>query len=70
MMRGELTKVTSALHKIAEVEEKINNLEVWDAIGPNGIETVDILQEAIKELATVVLDQVESSIRLRSKTEA
>ena len=70
MTRGEMKKVTLALYKIAIVEETINQVEVWDALGPNGIENVYHLQEAISELSRMISDDVDWSIKRRVKEEA
>jgi len=62
MTRGEIGKVAFALYKIAEVEEVINDVTVWDAIGPDGIENVHKLKDAINALANVLADHTERKI--------
>jgi hypothetical protein len=69
MTRGEMEKITLAMYKIAMVEEAINNVEVWEAIGPNGMEQVDNLHQAISTLACVVLEDVNRSIELGRQIE-
>ena len=56
MTRGELSKIALALNKVAEVEETINNVEVWEHLGPDGIDNVYKLRLAINTLANVIAD--------------
>ena len=67
MTKGELEKVALALYKITKVEGKINDVTVWDSLGPNGIESVDDLNDAISELTHVIYSHAVHSIELRSK---
>jgi len=59
-----------AIYKIAKVEERINDVTVWEYLDPNGIEYVGHLNDAMYELASVLLEDLEHSIRLRKKTES
>jgi len=70
MTRGERKKVALAIYKIAKVEERINDATVWEYLDPNGIEYVGHLNDAMYELASVLLEDLEHSIRLRKKTES
>ena len=69
MTKGESEQIAFALYKIAKVEEVINNILVWDAIGPNGIDRVYDLHEAMNALARVIVDDTDRSIKLKNQTE-
>lgn len=70
MMVGELEKVSLALYKIAKVEAVINDVSVWDSMGPDGINNVHILHEAMSELAHVISNHVDRGIKLKHETES
>jgi len=70
MTKGELTGVTFALYKIAKVEEKINDVLVWDAMGPDGIDYVNCLHEAMSELSHRISDDLDHIIKLKRETES
>ena len=66
MKKGELKKVALALYKMAEVEAKVNNIEVWDAIGEDGINVVSDIQTAMFELTEVISDHLRHAEVLRT----
>ena len=66
MKKGELKKITLALYKMAEVEEKVNNIMVWDAIGEDGINVVGDIQAAMFELTEVISDHLRHAEVLRT----
>ena len=66
MKKGEMKKVALALYKMAEVEEKVNNIIVWDAIGEDGINVVSDIQTAMFELTEVISDHLRHAEVLRT----
>ena len=66
MTKGELKKVALALYKMAEVEEKVNDVIVWDAIGEDGIKVVGDIQAAMFELTEVISDHLRHAEVLRT----
>ena len=66
MKKGEMKKVALALYKMAEVEAKVNNIEVWDAIGEDGINVVSDIQTAMFELTEVISDHLRHAEVLRT----
>ena len=66
MKKGELKKVALALYKMAEVEAKVNNIEVWDAIGEDGINVVSDVQTAMFKLTEVISDHLRHAEVLRT----
>lgn len=66
MKKDELKKVTLALYKMAEVEEKVNDIIVWDAIGEDGINVVSDIQTAMLELTEVISDHLRHAAVLRT----
>lgn len=65
MKKGELVRVTRALYKMAEVEEKVNNVMVWDAIGENGIDIVRETHEAMSTLNSLIQEHLTHAQELR-----
>ena len=70
MTKGERKKVALAIYKITKVEERINDVAVWEALDPNGIEYVDHLNDAMYELTSVLLEDLKHGIKLRKETES
>ena len=70
MTKGERKKVALAIYKIAKVEERINDVSVWEALDPNGIEYVGHLNDAMYELTSVLLEDLNHGIKLRKETES
>ena len=58
MTKGELKKVALALYKMAEVEEKVNDVIVWDAIGEDGMTVVSDIQTAMFEITEMISDHL------------
>lgn len=54
MLVGDMSKLTYALYKLAEVEEKINDGHVVRAIGPEGREAIENLHTAINLVSGVI----------------
>lgn len=51
---GDLSKLTFALYKLAEVEERINDHPVIRAIGPDGRECIEDLHIAMNLVSGIV----------------
>ena len=66
MTKGELKKVALALYKMTEVEEKVNDIVVWDAIGEDGIKVVGDIQAAMFELTEVISGHLRHAEALRT----
>ena len=66
MKKGELKKVALALYKMAEVEEKVNDIIVWDAIGEDGITVVSDIQAAMFEITEMISDHLRHAEVLRT----
>lgn len=51
---GDMSKLTFALYKLAEVEERINDGAVLKAIGHDGRETIEDLHTAINLVSGII----------------
>lgn len=60
MTRGESIKITEALFRIAEVKEVIGQVEVWEHLGPDGLDYVRKLKRAMHLLADVITEDTAS----------
>lgn len=66
MTKGELKKAALALYKMAEVEEKVNDIVVWDVIGEDGMTVVSDIQAAMFEITKMISDHIRHAEVLRT----